>query len=151
MDPSPPPTSTGGGIDSSDSGLMTLSPAFLEALRKVVPTRRRAKLPYIVGLGLLAVAGVVGTDRSTREFIAERWLRAPVAAAGAAVLPQGPEPATAHGTVPPAASSDPPVENPVVPAASAIENTSGTAATAKKKRPRRPPPQPKEKRTTSGI
>src|SRR5271165_5099152 len=60
----PAPDPTGEPVDV-DTGLHTLSPEFLAALRKVVPRKRRAKLPYIVGLGLLAVVVVVGADPQT--------------------------------------------------------------------------------------
>lgn len=68
----PDATGVSGGPLDVDSALHTLSPEFLAALRKVVPRKRRAKLPYIVGLGLLAVVVVVGVDPQTREFLATR-------------------------------------------------------------------------------
>jgi hypothetical protein len=56
---------------SDNSDLLRLSPEFLQALRKLVPARRRkVKVRYFAGLGLLVTAGVLGTDPSTREFAA---------------------------------------------------------------------------------
>jgi hypothetical protein len=135
-------------IDPADSAVVTLSPAFLEALRKVVPRRRRAKLPYIIGVGLLAVVGVVGADRSTREFMAERWHHARVEAPAAAALPPRPEAAAVNRIVPPTAMSDLRIETPIVPVVSSPESTSATAATPKKTRPHRAAPQSKERRAS---
>jgi hypothetical protein len=132
-------------VDRTDSGLVRLSPAFLEALRKVVPRRRRGKLPYIVSLGLLAVVGVVGADRSTREFIEERWHHAPSGVARASALSQRVDPATPARIAPPTGTSDRQVDNVVAPVASASENTAVSAAPekaakAKRTRPRRAAP-----------
>ncbi|MDP9149062.1 MAG: hypothetical protein M3O36_03850, partial [Myxococcota bacterium] len=52
--------------------LATLSPDLLEALRRIIPRRRPAKLPYIVALGLLGVVGAVAADPSARELVAAR-------------------------------------------------------------------------------
>ena len=57
-----------------DTDIVRLSPAFLDALRKLVPPRRRMKIRYVVGLAVIAVVGVLGADASTREFVAARWL-----------------------------------------------------------------------------
>jgi hypothetical protein len=151
----PSSASSSTGIDSTATGLVTLPPAFLEALRRVVPRRRRAKLPYVVGLGLLAVVGVLGNDLSTREFIAERWHHAPIGAPHAAALAQEAGQPTADRIVPPASTSDQRGESPVPPFAATIESASGksatgTAAKPKKTRPRRAAPQANEKPPTSG-
>jgi hypothetical protein len=142
------PSST--GIDSTETGLVTLPPAFLEALRRVVPRRRRAKLPYVVGLGLLAVVGVLGMDGSTREFMAERWHRAPGVVLRAALPPQKAEPTKADRIVPPAATSDPRVDNPVAPVATAIESASATSATGTAAKPRTTRPHARDRSTRGG-
>jgi hypothetical protein len=69
-----PPTIKEGGRErlASISGvpteLLTLTPAFMDALRKVAPKKRRSKIPYVIALGLLAFVVMLGADPSTREF-----------------------------------------------------------------------------------
>ena len=55
---------------SGDAAHVTVSPELLVALRRVVPRRRRARLPYVVGVGLMVVVGVLGADPSVRQLIA---------------------------------------------------------------------------------
>jgi hypothetical protein len=116
---------------STDTERIILSPAFLEALRAVVPRRRRAKVPYIIAAGLLVVLVVVGADRSTREFVSVRWRGSPALGAtavlGATQAPQASDVAGAAGIAVPTATTDKPVDPPVAvvasspPAASASE------------------------------
>jgi hypothetical protein len=69
-----PPTIHEGGRErlASISGvpteLLTLTPAFMDALRKVAPKKRRSKIPYVIALGVLAFLVMLGADASTREF-----------------------------------------------------------------------------------
>jgi hypothetical protein len=55
-------------ISGVPTELLTLTPAFLDALRKVAPKKRRSKIPYVIALGLLAFVVMLGADPSTREF-----------------------------------------------------------------------------------
>lgn len=76
-----------GGLDSltqMPSNLITLSPEFVAALRKVAPRVRSRKLPYVL---LLAVVATVGGAYGLR-------LRARHAAAQAVVSPAPPQPTT---------------------------------------------------------
>jgi hypothetical protein len=68
-----PAPATGGrerfaSISGVPTELLTLTPAFMDALRKVAPKKRRAKIPYVIALGLVAVLVMLGADPSTREF-----------------------------------------------------------------------------------
>jgi hypothetical protein len=69
-----PPTIHEGGrarlasISGVPTELLTLTPAFMDALRKVAPKKRRSKIPYVIALGVLAFLVMLGADASTREF-----------------------------------------------------------------------------------
>jgi hypothetical protein len=120
-----------------DPATGALSPAFIEALRKVVPKRRRLKARYVVGLGMLIVAVVLGADPSTRQFASTRWRRTPVVTTPETV-------ATRPAKAPPSIIADDPTA--ALPAASfgapAPPSTAGAPAKAempKKTRPRAVP------------
>jgi hypothetical protein len=49
--------------------VLTLTPAFHEALKQLAPKRRSSKIPYVVVLGLVAIVAVLGADRTTRDFL----------------------------------------------------------------------------------
>jgi hypothetical protein len=55
------------------TALLTLSPAFHAALRKVAPQKRRSQIRYVIGFAVLAVFGALASDRSTREFAMAKW------------------------------------------------------------------------------
>jgi hypothetical protein len=56
-------------LDSAvQTELLTLTPDFLDAVRKIAPKKRRSKIPYIVAGTVLVILGALGADRSTREF-----------------------------------------------------------------------------------
>jgi hypothetical protein len=115
-------------VDASlNTALISLSPAFLAALRGLDPKKRRMKFRHVVALAMLAVVAVLGADRSTRAFatekghalvgqgklVAARWHHAP---------PQGPSLTSAQTPVTPAASA--PV---VAPAAKAAADDKASA------------------------
>jgi hypothetical protein len=124
---------------STDTALLTLPPGFIEALRKVVPKRRRAKVPYVVGVGLLAVVGILAADASTRDYLAASWHReAPSASPGLAVAPDV-KPAASVRIPAAVATSDPAVDHPAGPAASPAGTPSAAPNMQKKPRPHRLP------------
>jgi hypothetical protein len=55
-------------ITAIPTRLLVLSPAFRSALKELAPKRRRAKIPYVILLGLITVVAVLGADRPTRDF-----------------------------------------------------------------------------------
>jgi hypothetical protein len=126
--------------DTADTGLMTLSPEFLDALRRVAPKRRRMKIRYVVGLGLAVVAIVLAADASMRDFVAARWHRG-----GEAPRAIAAEQATKPATTAPA------VEQPIAatntPVADPIAASPANPPDAKKARPRRAMPRAKGKHT----
>jgi hypothetical protein len=84
---------TPGTLTDIQTALVRLSPAFVAAVKKAAGRRRRAKLPYIVGLAVLAMIAVLGADRSTREFArerAERWRHVLVRPRASAKRPEPP-------------------------------------------------------------
>jgi hypothetical protein len=124
--------------DAADTGLLTLSPEFLDALRKVAPKRRRVKIRYVVGLGLAVVAVVLAADASMRDFVAARWHRGGDASRAIAAE-QAMNPATTAPAVEqPTAATNVPVADPIT--ASPANPTD-----AKKTRPRRATPRAKGK------
>jgi hypothetical protein len=129
--------------DTSDTGLMTLSPEFLDALRRIAPKRRRMKIRYVVGLGLVAVAVVLAADASMRDFVAARWHRGGGDASRAIAAEQAMKPATAAPAVeqPIAETKVPVAELPIAPLAASPANPPET----KKTRPRRAMPRAKGK------
>jgi hypothetical protein len=123
---------------------MVLPPGFLEALRRVVPRRRRAKLRYIVGLGLVAFFGIVAADPSTREFVAARWRHAaPVGSAAATTIDASAKPGVPAASV--AAAN--PMPHPVVDRPAPVPTTAPPATSgstigtgSKRAQPRRAAP-----------
>lgn len=128
--------------------LITLSPAFLEALRKVAPKGRRSKLPYVVGLLLVAaiVVGAVPAARQRVIALAQGVLhRTPAAVAAPASADPGtsavPPVETATASVPAAPSA---VVAPVVVVPQQIVTSSATsAASAPSAKAAKPPKAPK--------
>jgi hypothetical protein len=128
--------------DAADTGLLTLSPEFLDALRKVAPKRRRMKIRYVVGLGLAAVAVVLAADASMREFVAARWHRGGGDPSRAIAAEQAMKPATTAPAVEqPIAVTNVPVADPIAPVAASPTNPPD----AKKTHPRRAMPRAKGK------
>ena len=126
------------------TSLLTLTPAFLDALKKVAPKKRRSKVPYVIALALLAVVAVLGADASTREFglakgqlIVARLHHAPasspVSAPVAPVLAQVAPPA-ALPAIPaePVVKADEAASTPVVVTAPAAKKSTKTPAASKK-------------------
>ena len=127
--------------DAADTGLLTLSPEFLDALRKVAPKRRRVKIRYVVGLGLAVVAVVLAADASMRDFVAARWHRGGGDAPRAIAAEQAMKPATtALAVEQPIAATNTPVADP-------IAVSPANPPDAKKTRPRRAMPRAKGKHT----
>jgi hypothetical protein len=69
--PPPPPE---GGLPEHRPSLLAmpthaikLSPAFLDALKRVAPKTRRRKLPYMLALALVAAATTIGSVPSLRH------------------------------------------------------------------------------------
>jgi hypothetical protein len=136
-----PPESMHPPNPSVDTESIVLSPEFLAAIRGIVPRRRRAKLPYIVAAGLLAVVGALAADGSTREVIAGRWRHAPVATATAtAMVTVDRPPAIAPTPAPSVATVEARMDNPMPAVTASTVNTPGTPAKPKKTRPRRAAP-----------
>jgi hypothetical protein len=141
-------TTSGTSIDAAAG---TLPAGFLEALRKVVPKRRRLKARYVVGLGVLTVTVVLGVDPSMREFASARWHRRPVAA------PAGTTAAQRVATTPPPtlaaaeATTAVPVANPVTTMVPSTTDPPAMAATPKKTRPGRTAPRAAEKHASKSA
>jgi hypothetical protein len=115
---------------------VALSPEFLAALRAIVPPRRPAKIPYIVGMGLLVVLGALAADGSTREFLASRWQHARVPPrATTPALVEMPRAAAPAATA--IAPTEARIDNPVPSLALSTAAASATAPPPKKARPRR--------------
>jgi hypothetical protein len=49
--------------------LLTLTPEFLQALRKVAPKKRRMKVRYVFIVGVLGVLLTLGLDVGVREWV----------------------------------------------------------------------------------
>jgi hypothetical protein len=62
----------GRSLHDVDTSLLTLSPELLASVRRLAPGKRRKKVPTVVALGLLAILGVLGADRATRDFVLAR-------------------------------------------------------------------------------
>jgi len=129
-----------GSVTGVHTALLTLTPAFHDALRKVAPKKTRSKIPYVVALAILTVLAVLGADVSAREFgtakasqIVARFHSTPAAAPVAQVA------AVAKAVTPVAAAPQPgaaPVVNLDEPAAAPVVVT--VAAAKKSKKPSRP-------------
>lgn len=50
------------------TSLLTLTPAFMTAMKTLAPKKRRSKIPAVIALAILAVVAVLGVDAPTREF-----------------------------------------------------------------------------------
>jgi hypothetical protein len=124
-------------LDSSvQTELLTLTPDFLDAVRKIAPKKRRSMIPYIVAGALIVIVGALSAERSTREFAVAkaRQIAANVKAAEPTV---GAAPVAAEPAAP--AQEEAVVQVPVVsiaPASSAVLN----AAPPANARPEEPPP-----------
>jgi len=59
-------------VSAVDTRRVTLSPAFLDALKRVGPKKRRSPIPYVLGLAVAAFATVLAADVSTRDFVIEK-------------------------------------------------------------------------------
>jgi hypothetical protein len=131
------------------TGLLTLTPAFLNALKQVAPKKPRSKVAYVIALGLLAVFAALAADTSTREFglgkgraLAARLHRkAPAAAPSAPAVPPAAVAVAVAASAPPAAvavaappAPPAPVVAPVVKLA--VTRRSGAPAGAGKSPPR---------------
>ena len=57
--------------DGIPTSMIQVSPAFLDALRRLAPKKKSARLPYVIGVALCLVVGVLGVDRSTRNFVVD--------------------------------------------------------------------------------
>jgi len=154
-----------------ETNLLTLTPAFIEALKKIAPKKRSSKVPYVIAAALLAVIVALGADPSAREFgvakgrpVAARLhlvSAAPAADVSAApVLTSGSvEVVTAAATVSPTAASPMLNVGPVLelapPAAAAPvvtrakKTTKSPAAQSKKPQPRSSVRQPMQGRTAT--
>jgi hypothetical protein len=154
-----PPTIKEGGRErlASISGvpteLLTLTPAFMDALRKVAPKKPRSKIPYVIALGLLAFVLMLASDPSTREFGLSKLaaFRATPAAAPAAPAAEPAAVATAVTTLTSAdapAISTPVTSLPSAPVVKADEPAAAPASltTTAKKSPAKAAPaaQPKK-------
>jgi hypothetical protein len=64
-----PPRVRAPSLSEIHTALVTLPPAFVEAVRAAAGKPRRAKMPYVLALAVFVAAGVLGADRSTREFV----------------------------------------------------------------------------------
>ncbi|HEY8076068.1 MAG TPA: hypothetical protein VIF62_18205 [Labilithrix sp.] len=71
------------GIAAIETALVTLSPEFVDALKKVAPKKRPswARVPLTFALGVLLVVATLGLDRSTRDFVLHRNVAVPVVTA----------------------------------------------------------------------
>jgi hypothetical protein len=107
---------------------LTVSPAFLAQLRSLAPKRRRPKGLYVVVfLTLLALAVVLVSDRSTRQFL-RRSHRPTVDVSAAALVPVGPTRSLlAQGAIGPAP-------------AAASPSATGAAASSPPSKPKRRAP-----------
>ena len=154
-----------------ETSLLTLTPAFIDALKKIAPKKRSSKVPYVIVAALLAVIAVLGVDPSAREFgvtkgrpvAARLHLVAPAPAADVSAAPvltsASVEGVTAAATVSATAVSpmlnvgpvlelDPPAAAaPVVTRANAKKTTKSPAAQSKKPQPRSSVRQPMQGRT----
>jgi len=61
-----------GSVSRIDTQILTLSPAFLEALRQVAPKKRRSWLGYVMGFAVVAIVGTLAADESLRGFVVEK-------------------------------------------------------------------------------
>jgi hypothetical protein len=129
------------------TALVNLSPAFMAALQKVAPKKRRSRLPFVLALAVLAVFAILASDRSTREFasakVAARFHRAPSAQpvnapsapeAAPAVVVAAAAPAAAPANDPNATTSVPVATREPAPSdsASATSSTSSSSPSTKK-------------------
>jgi hypothetical protein len=124
-------------LDSAvQTELLTLTPDFLDAVRKIAPKKRRSKVPYVVAGALLVILGALSADRSTREFAMAKG-REVAGNVKAAEPTVGPAPVTPEQAAPQAEAT---VQVPVVsiaPVDSALLNAA-PPATARSNEP--PPP-----------
>jgi hypothetical protein len=148
--PTPPPIirRVYDSIDTSiNTALIRISPALLDAVRRLEPKRPRAKISYVVTLAMLVVFAVLGADRSTRAFAIEkgralvananaRWRHAPpqsptLTSAQSPVVQVVARPAAAPGAAPPDQAVAPPS---TAPAAATIKPAPARAPASKTRR-----------------
>ncbi len=58
-------------LEAVPTAMIQVSPAFLDALRRVAPKKKISRVTYIVGLAMCMVVGVLAIDRSTRTFMVD--------------------------------------------------------------------------------
>jgi hypothetical protein len=97
-----------GRLSAVHTGLLTLTPAFLDELRKVAPKKPRSKVRYVVALAVVAVVAALGSDASTREFglargaqLAARLHQGPAASSVSTLAAMTVAPALTPSVVPP--------------------------------------------------
>jgi hypothetical protein len=61
---------SGPAYEDVDTATLMLSPELLRALRSLAPKQRSSRLPYVFAAALLTIAGVLGSSRPAREFLA---------------------------------------------------------------------------------
>ena len=57
--------------DAIATSMIQLSPAFLDALRRLAPKKKASRIPYVIGLAVCLIVGVLSVDRSTRSFMVD--------------------------------------------------------------------------------
>lgn len=125
------------------TALVTLTPDFLAALKKVAPKKRRSRARWVVACALLAVVAVLGFSRSAREVVITKGR--PVVARISARLHHAP--AAAPAAAAPAAVAAVPAAPAAAPAAQGDEASSiaavlaSTSASAPTSTPEPPPAQ----------
>lgn len=56
-------------IEALPTDMIQVSPAFLDALRRVAPKRKVSRVTYVIGVAMCMIFGVLAVDRSTRTFV----------------------------------------------------------------------------------
>jgi hypothetical protein len=82
--PTPAPRERLDSFADTPTGLITLSPEFLEAVRQVAPRVRRRTLPYALVLAAVAGLGVASGRRVLLHPPAGAWVSAPATPAATA-------------------------------------------------------------------
>jgi hypothetical protein len=120
-----------------DTQVLTLSPQFLAALRKLAPTRRRNRLARALGAALLLVAVLFAADGGMRGFLLDRGHHALALLSprkALPVVPAGPVPALESPVaVPAVGETAAPLQLPPVEIASVNPSTAPAAKAPAKK------------------